>query len=481
MKRIFSFCAILLTCIFVLCGCDTILRQDEGAGGVVSIEQHLLEVQTNEFTDENRTDFINDYVSNYTPVVMQEEWENHKVSFEVNFDVASCRTILISRVDDNDISVELNGFIDSLLLGEVDGKRVTLDIGWWYDGDWSQTFPVWSYLIRLTDTEGNEHHYYFRVEYSKLDENSISEESTIPEESVVPEESTVPDENSEVLQELPPLSDDEVECIEKVDGDYFVYGVIAGKLTNALLLEVVAPSSKETWGEFVYVITDQADEWCVGDSIRANALIVHYPKDPAKYARVTAKEIHPMAIDAPEKPIIYLYPQAPTVCSVKLTLNGALTCTYPDYGKGWDNFTAYPDGTLIFPDGKEYYALYWEGVQYGDWDLSKGFCVRGEDTASFLEWALASQGLTPREANEFIVYWLPRMQENTYNVISFQTDTYTNGAVLDISPAPDSLLRVFMTYYASDTYVDIPPQSFIPFTRQSFAVVEWGGSEIEKP
>ncbi len=305
--------------------------------------------------------------------------------------------------------------------------------------------------------------------------------SSVPEESTVPDDSSAPEENSAVLQELQPLSDDEVECVETVDGDYFVYGVIAGKFTNALLLEVVAPSSKETWGEFVCVITDQADEWCLGDSIRANAMMVQHPKDPAKYVRVTPKDITSYYYDAPEKPIIYLYPQVPTVCSVKLTLNGALTCTYPDYGKGWDNFTAYPDGTLVFPDGKEYYALYWEGVQYGDWDLSKGFCVRGEDTASFLEWALASQGLTPREANEFIVYWLPRMQENTYNVISFQADTYTEGAVLDIAPAPDSLLRVFMTYYASDTYVDIAPQSFSPFIRQGFTVVEWGGSEIEKP
>lgn len=471
MKRIFSFCAILLTCIFVLCGCDTISRQDEGAGGVVSIEQHLLEVQTNEFTDENRTDFINDYVSNYTPVVMQEEWENHKVSFKVNFDVASCRTILISRVDDNDISVELNGFIDRLLFGEVDGKRVTLDIGWWYDGEWSQTFPVWSYLIRLTDTEGNEHHYYFRVEYSKLDENSISEES------VAPEESLIPDENSQVFEELPPLPDDVT--AEEYSEVVSVVGKVIGKWTNALTINPYI-SWDGVLGDTVYVMTDDADEWCIGDYVEVFFSLVLTPE--GEYERIIAKEIHPyIEIDAPEKPIIYLYPQVPTVCSVKLTLNGALTCTYPDYGKGWDNFTAYPDGTLVFPDGKEYYALYWEGIQHATWDLSKGFCVRGEDTASFLEWALASQGLTPREANEFIVYWLPRMQDNPYNVISFQTDAYTEGAVLDISPAPDSLLRVFMTYYASDTYVDIPPQSFIPFARQGFAVVEWGGSEIEKP
>lgn len=136
---------------------------------------------------------------------------------------------------------------------------------------------------------------------------------------------------------------------------------------------------------------------------------------------------------------------------------------------------AHPDGTLVFPDGKEYYALYWEGEQCAEWDFSTGFCVRGEDTVAFLEWALAEQGLTAREANEFIVYWLPLMQENPYNVISFQTTAYTDGAKLDITPAPDSLLRIFMAYYATDTEVEIEPQTFDGFTREGFTVVEWGG------
>ena len=101
--------------------------------------------------------------------------------------------------------------------------------------------------------------------------------------------------------------------------------------------------------------------------------------------------------------------------------------------------------------------------------------MRGEDTAAFLEWALAEQGLTAREANEFIVYWLPLMQENPYNVISFQTTTYTDGAKLDITPAPDSLLRIFMAYYATETEVEIEPQTFDGFVREGFTVVEWGG------
>ena len=189
----------------------------------------------------------------------------------------------------------------------------------------------------------------------------------------------------------------------------------------------------------------------------------------------------PYGAVAPEKPVIYLYPQAPTEVSVTLTLDGQLTCTYPDYGQGWDNFTAYPDSTLIFPDGKEYYCLYWEGIQNTEWDFSKGFCIKGSDTAEFLEWALAEQGLTPREANEFIIYWLPRMQENPYNVIAFQTDAYTDTAVLEITPKPDSLLRIMMAYYPSDTEVEIEAQSFVGFEREGFVVVEWGGAEVKRP
>ncbi len=311
-------------------------------------------------------------------------------------------------------------------------------------------------------------------------EASITSSISTPDEESIPDESSVPDENSAALEELPIPADDEVVYEGIADAYFYVYGVITEKWSNALTLKLDTSRTIEEWGEYVYIITDEADEWCVGDEIDVRFTEARHPNDTSKYVYITADEVMPHYEVVPEKPIIYLYPQAPTVCSVKLTLNGEFTCTYPEYTDGWDNFTAYPDGTLIFPDGKEYYALYWEGIQYGDWDLSEGFCVRGEDTASFLEWALSEQGLTPREANEFIVYWLPRMQENEYNVISFQTDAYTEGAALDISPAPDSLLRVFMTYYASDEYMDIAPQSFAPFTRQGFTVVEWGGSEVEK-
>ncbi len=186
---------------------------------------------------------------------------------------------------------------------------------------------------------------------------------------------------------------------------------------------------------------------------------------------------HSMALD---KPVIYLYPEEETLCSVKVELNGRLTCTYPEHGEsGWQNFTAQPDGTLVFPDGKEYYCLYWEGISNMAPDFSKGFCVKGKDTADFLSEILLDIGLTPREANEFIIYWLPLLQENEYNLISFQSNAYTDIAELLIDPAPDSLLRVYMVAKPLDNYIEIEPQTFDGFIRDGFTVVEWGGSILE--
>ena len=73
------------------------------------------------------------------------------------------------------------------------------------------------------------------------------------------------------------------------------------------------------------------------------------------------------------------------------------------------------------------------------------------------------------------------MQNNPYNVISFQTDAYTDTAVLEITPTPDSLLRVMMAYYPSDEAVEIAPQELAGFERDGFTVVEWGGSLVKKP
>ena len=60
------------------------------------------------------------------------------------------------------------------------------------------------------------------------------------------------------------------------------------------------------------------------------------------------------------------------------------------------------------------------------------------------------------------------------------TDAYDLTAPLTVSPAPDSVIRVFMTWYASDEPRDITAQQLPSFEREGFTVVEWGGSQYGK-
>ncbi|MDD2476633.1 MAG: hypothetical protein PHI32_12065 [Dysgonamonadaceae bacterium] len=181
-----------------------------------------------------------------------------------------------------------------------------------------------------------------------------------------------------------------------------------------------------------------------------------------------------------DKPVLYLYPQHETDVNVKLGFLGRLTTTYPAYNDGW-NVHVYPDGLLVNnADKQEYNYLFWEGVANNpNWDLSEGYCVSGADTVSFLQKKLNKLGLTPKEYNDFIVYWLPRMENNPYNLITFQWREYEKIAPLAITPTPDSVLRVFMAFAPLDKPINIKaPGERNFFVRTGFSVVEWGGTEI---
>lgn len=176
------------------------------------------------------------------------------------------------------------------------------------------------------------------------------------------------------------------------------------------------------------------------------------------------------------KPVIYLYPEKPTDVSVKLHYKGNFTYTYPTYHSGW-RVTAYPDGRLVnHSDMSEHYYLFWEGTAAIDWNFQKGFVVKGNEAEQFLIEKLSYLGLTPREYNDFIVYWLSELQQNEYNFVTFSTKQYEELAPLEISPAPDSVLRVHMVYKKIPQPISIEPQMLKPFVRKGFTVVEWGGS-----
>lgn len=183
------------------------------------------------------------------------------------------------------------------------------------------------------------------------------------------------------------------------------------------------------------------------------------------------------------KPIIYLYPEKETEITVRLGEPENLTSSYPKYTDGWD-VVAYPDGTLIDKTtGTKLYSLYWEGIKDNSGlDKTIGFIVKGADSAEFLEEKLGILGLNYKEKEEFIVYWLPKLESHNYNYIYFATEEEIEKEMpLDLSVKPDTIIRIRMIFEGLDEYKEVEEQPLVPAPeRRGLTVVEWGGTDLAR-
>lgn len=178
------------------------------------------------------------------------------------------------------------------------------------------------------------------------------------------------------------------------------------------------------------------------------------------------------------KPIIYLYPETTTEVNVELGYPDKLITSYPHYTNGW-KIKATPNGDLVdLATNRKLYALYWEGDRGSFEVTNEGFVVSSSEAANFLEEKLALLGLNEREAEEFIVYWLPILEEHEYNYVRFATnEEIDNYMPLKISPNPDTTIRVLMVTQPLERPISLKEQ-ILPATpiRSGFTVVEWGGT-----
>ena len=180
------------------------------------------------------------------------------------------------------------------------------------------------------------------------------------------------------------------------------------------------------------------------------------------------------------KPIIYLYPTQTEKVSVKLSNPQNFTAQYPIYGDGW-NVIAQPNGDLTdTKTGCTLYALYYESKNETPATVRRdGFVVRGDQTADFLTDILPRLGLNARESEEFIIYWLPILQNHPWNYIRFETAAeIAANQQLTVSPQPDTVIRVMMSYQPLSRPMAVEPQKIVTPNRTGFVVVEWGGTEI---
>lgn len=177
-----------------------------------------------------------------------------------------------------------------------------------------------------------------------------------------------------------------------------------------------------------------------------------------------------------EKPILYLYPEEKMKVKVQLKNSNNIISSYPKYGNGWE-VVANSNGDLYDGDGKYYYALYWDEVNVTSVDFKEGFYVTKDNAISFLEEKLAIIGLNEREKNEFIMYWLPKLEKNEKNLVYFElTEEREKNNKLIVMPVPDSVLRVNIHIKKVDDETEIVEQELKSFKRIGFSVVEWGGT-----
>ncbi|MBM4781154.1 MAG: hypothetical protein GQE15_25970 [Archangiaceae bacterium] len=177
------------------------------------------------------------------------------------------------------------------------------------------------------------------------------------------------------------------------------------------------------------------------------------------------------------KPVIYLYPTSPQQVRVTVAPRGGVTVSEPPYRDGW-TVKATPEGTMLTADGRTHPYLFWEsGLTERPAPLREGEVVPRSEVGAFLTERLRALGLSTAETEDFTAYWLPLMTTSPFVAVRFATRAEIDQAApLDITPRPDTVIRVLMDFRALDAPVKLPPQKLEAApARKGFVAVEWGG------
>jgi hypothetical protein len=177
------------------------------------------------------------------------------------------------------------------------------------------------------------------------------------------------------------------------------------------------------------------------------------------------------------KPVIYLYPEETTDVTVEVAPNGGFTYTDPVYPEGGWMVSASPDSQLYsYKEDAVYPYLFWEGHADGFSFSDKGFVFSRDSLEADMRGLLERAGLNERETNDFLDFWLDKMDTKPYVFVTFANQqAFERAAPLRITPQPDSVLRLFMYFEPLDVFKTVAPLSLFGFERRGFSVVEWGG------
>ena len=244
-------------------------------------------------------------------------------------------------------------------------------------------------------------------------------------------------------------------------------------------------SGVESWTKKITFVTDTM-------TIQTFDSYWHTPVDDGDFYVMTITGVTPMRmgeVDIPKddycvsfvleegmiayKPNIYLYPKKKTKLDVSLDFpqGGEVIKSIPAFPDKWQNIKVKPSGLI----DNEYEYLFYEAALPDRWQYNEGWSVMINDLETFFRQNLSEYGFVENEINDFINYWIPRLDDSPYyNIYPQYTDKVDELVTLNISKEPQSLLRMFYVIKASDKKFYLPVPDIPDFDREGFTVTEWG-------
>jgi len=173
------------------------------------------------------------------------------------------------------------------------------------------------------------------------------------------------------------------------------------------------------------------------------------------------------------KPNIYIYPNEVIDLTLKITfpMGGKIVTSIPEYGSGW-SFVVDTSGLI----DNTYSYLFYESIQPDVWQRNYGWCIKTDTLEIFIRQNMSEYGFNDKEINDFIEYWIPRLNDYPYYSLYPQTNCIIDDVVqLEFSKQPENILRLFYSIHGRNSFLDkLKAPTIDKFIREGYFVTEWG-------
>lgn len=179
------------------------------------------------------------------------------------------------------------------------------------------------------------------------------------------------------------------------------------------------------------------------------------------------------------KPVIYLYPKVPTYVDVEIITPGKFVESIPQIEVNrWTGVLAFPSGVLMYKNSY-YRELFYDTSLDFVKAPNHGVFIESSKLKNELEFYIKKLGLIGDESDEFLTYWVPKLQALNKKYILFSVVDLDEKKRVDnvlFEPKPDTFIE-FMAYFngVDEKYPVKPLLLPLPPERLGFTAVEWGG------